>query len=154
MYKLTLNDYEITKDGEVFNKTYNRKIKYELNDKGYYRVIIGGERYFIHKLVAQKYVPNPLNKPHINHKNGIKTDNRAENLEWVTHKENIHHALNSGLIPIGEQCSWTKLKRDDVIFIRKNKEISQKELSKKFNVSPSTISDIRNYKSWKKVRVE
>lgn len=59
MYKLTLNDYEITKDGEVFNKTYNRKIKYELNDKGYYRVIIGGERYFIHKLVAQKFNVSP-----------------------------------------------------------------------------------------------
>lgn len=98
------------------------------------------------------YVPNPLNKPHINHKNGIKTDNRAENLEWVTHKENIHHALNSGLIPTGERCSWSKLKEKDVIFIRTNKDLSKEELSKKFNVSKTTITDILKYRSWKNLK--
>lgn len=146
----TLDDYEITRKGQVINKHTGKTLKPQPNDKGYGRVHIGRKFYFVHRLVAELYVPNPDGKPQVNHINGDKTDNRADNLEWVTNKENRQHAVKGRLHLQGEDCPWHKLTESDVIYIRENPQgLMQKELASMFHVTQGTISDIVCRRTWK-----
>ena len=78
-----------------------RILKTNTDSKGYerLRVTINRKKYAfkLHRLVAEAFVPNPDNKPQVNHIDGNKQNNAASNLEWVTNKENAHHAMSSGL---------------------------------------------------------
>ena len=148
---LTLEDYTITRDGKVVNNHTGRIVKPQKNGTGYYRVSIGGKLQFVHRLVAIKYIPNPENKSQVNHKDGNKTNNCAENLEWVTNKENCIHALKNGWMRIEENHQFAKLKRNQVAFIKSHEEMSRNELAELFGVSPRTISDIRQGRTWKTV---
>lgn len=147
--KITLEDYEITKTGEVINLKTGRILKSQPNNKGYLRVQLCGKRYFVHRLVAEKYLPNPNNLEQVNHKDGNKTNNNVENLEWVSNETNHIHAVKSELLLSGEKCSWSKLNWDKVNFIRENPQISAKELAETFGVSVSTIRDVKIIKHGK-----
>lgn len=59
-----------------------------------------GRTVSLHRVVAQAWIPNPDNKPQVNHKNGIKSDNRVANLEWMTNIENHQHAIDNGLVKV------------------------------------------------------
>ena len=72
MFTLSIEDYIITENGEVINKRNGHVIKPQPTGKGYLRVSIGGKLCFVHRLVAEKYIPNPDNKPQVNHKDGNK----------------------------------------------------------------------------------
>lgn len=146
----TLDDYIITREGKIISKKRGGKeVKPQPNGKGYLRVHIAGKMYFVHRLVAEKYVPNPDNKPQVNHKDGNKLNNNADNLEWVTNQENRDHAMKNGLHLQGEACSWSKLTKKAVQFIREHTEYSSKELSEMFGVTRHYINAIRRNKRWK-----
>lgn len=147
----TVDDYEITCDGQVINKHNGHILKGQPNSKGYLRVVIGKEFMFIHRLVAEKYVDNPENKAQVNHKDGNKLNNSADNLEWVDNLENRQHAVKEFLHLQGEDCPYSKLNWNIVDYIRENPDhLLQKDLAEKFGVSRSTIGDIIHYRTWKR----
>jgi len=124
-------------------------------NKGYLRIKLQkegvGTNHFIHRLVGNSFLTKVDGKDEINHKNGVKSDNRAVNLEWCTSQENMKHAYTNGLMSKarGEKAGSSKLTEEKVLFIRNNKtDYTQKELGNMFGVSQSVISDVLTKKSW------
>jgi hypothetical protein len=152
-------NYFITKCGKVYNTFYCRRnevkiMKSQIDRNGYEYVKLTNktkqQKLKIHRLVAESYIENKENKPTVNHINGIKKDNRLENLEWSTWGENQKHALDNGLkIPKkGESHPMVKLNKEIVLEIFNSKEKS-KYFQDKYNISQSKVSAIRNKKTWR-----
>lgn len=106
----------------------------------------------VHRLVASAFIPNPDNLPWVNHKDGVKKNNHATNLEWCTPTENIMHALGAGLMPVvrGSMRGTAKLNEDKVHVIKKMMLLgfTNKELAEIFKVSAASMSYIRNNQNW------
>lgn len=108
----------------------------------------------IHRLVAQAFIPNPDNKPQINHIDGCKINAYVGNLEWATPSENIRHAFDTGLhkAPQGADRPQAKLTNGQVRYIRDNIEnLNTVELAKIFGVTSSVISAVQLGKTYKNV---
>jgi hypothetical protein len=89
--------YAIHSTGEIESIQKKIFLKPILCKNGYTYVSLSCKQYSIHRLVAKYFIPNPQGLPVVNHKNGVKTDNRAENLEWCTHSQNTQHCYDSGM---------------------------------------------------------
>ena len=85
---------EVSGHGDV---RFNGKLLKQYYCNGYMQVKVSGKQIYVHRLVAQAFIPNPDNKPQVNHKDGNKANNNVNNLEWVTNKENISHAYENSL---------------------------------------------------------
>lgn len=151
-----LPQYSISSDGYVRNNRSHKKLKYRLTKKGYARISLGaGNDSYVHRLVAEYFIcPDPSTESiryAVNHKDGIKTNNTASNLEWVTYKENTQHALRSGLILTGENHQSAKLSQTDVdkIKILLEHGVDHYTIADAFGVSQGNISNIGREKSWR-----
>lgn len=162
MWKQYYKNYYISDKGEVKNINTGRILKQYITHQGYYRTNIRKENktiaVFIHQAVASLFIPNPLNLPMVNHKDGNKLNNEVNNLEWCTTQENITHSIETGLKPDDKGCNniHSKFNPEDIIWIRmnyikKDPIYGCRALAKKFNVGKATISDIINYKTYKNI---
>lgn len=164
------NEYEISNLGNIRSihsilirsngRPHTRKskiLKPALNRSGYFAGSVCVNKkmipYTIHRLVAENFIDNPNNKLEVNHKNGIKIDNRVENLEWVTRQENMNHAYENGLVRIlkGSNIGTSVLNEEQVKEIRKKfipRVYSRIKLAKEYNVSEATIKDILYRRTW------
>ena len=106
--------------------------------------------FLVHRLVASAFIPNPLDRKQVNHKDGVKANNNAKNLEWVTQYQNMNHAARLGLGPVGERCHLAKLKEKDVLYIREVQwAISHREIAEQYGVTHGVIGAILRGKTWK-----
>lgn len=92
----------VTEEGEIYSELRGgRYLKQQEDSKGYMRVRVSINRkkqaIKVHRAVAEAFIPNPLKKPQVNHKDGNKHNNRIDNLEWVTNIENARHAIENDL---------------------------------------------------------
>src|SRR5210317_1041577 len=88
--------YKVNRKGDVWSCKRKRLLKPELNTRGYYRIVLckdgKAKKYSIHRLIAINFIPNPENLPCIDHINRVRSDNRIENLRWITHKDNSYNS--------------------------------------------------------------
>lgn len=145
--------YKIDTNGIVYSKK-GKPLKGSLRGRGKYLSVHlrdeTGKSYLpvVHRLVAQTFIPNPENKNTVNHIDANKYNNKLENLEWATNKEQVDHAFKVGLGRMGETHGQHILTEKEVLKIR-NSKISQRKLAKIYKVSQTTIWAVKNKKSWR-----
>lgn len=151
----------VSNAGEVKSKITGKIYKTCKNKSGYLGFVTSlGKRklsklYKVHRMVAQTFIPNPENKPCVNHIDGNKQNNCVGNLEWVTYSENTTHAYKTGLCkPI--KSPHRKLTDEQVRFIRdsyipKDKNFGGRALARKLGVDHSVIQRILAMNRYKEV---
>jgi len=158
--------YEASSYGRL--KTFNWKntgqtkiMKPAYDGSGYLRTVLindagGYNTVKVHRIVAMTFHGLPFEGFEVNHKNAIKDDNSADNLEWVTRQENLAHSKTNNLQRVlkGEEIGNSKLTVDKVLEIRDKfipRKYSRVRLAKEYNVSEATIKDVLYRRSWKHI---
>ncbi|WP_176013940.1 HNH endonuclease [Victivallis sp. Marseille-Q1083] len=156
--------YLITSDGAVYSMGIKgglniHRQKGRPNSHGYLRVNINRHDEYIHRIVAKCFIPNPNSYLEINHIDGIKTHNTAENLEWCTRSENSRHAFQTGLRSYDElhrmaqmpKFASRRLLPEQVREVRRliDNGVSCSAIARKFHCSRAVIDGIHNLKTYR-----
>ena len=150
--------YRISDHGRIWSKQKFKCMGERISKTGYVNMSLRqknspAKQHTLHRLVAIAFIPNPENKPQVNHIDGDKQNNCVENLEWATCSENIKHAFKLGLRDSkGAKNSQSKLTKEDVLWMRENKgKVLQKDMAKRFGVSSKYVSDVICGIYWKHI---
>lgn len=144
----TYENFEINETGNVKNIKTGRLLKWSVDKKGYYFVTLPlGKRGMvksvkIHKAIAETFIPNPNNLPYVDHIDEDKSNCHLSNLQWISAKSNTNKHWEKILLN-DEYCNNRKLTKEQVEYIRTHKEISNRVLAEKFNVSKTTIMNVK-----------
>lgn len=141
--------YEVSTAGDVQNITTGQLLKPNRHKSGYYKIKLVRDdgkhvTFYLHRLVAEVFIPNPEGKPEVNHKDGNKKHNSIYNLEWTTREENMMHAQLNGF-------GHVKLKPVEVrsiYYLAWASNMTQKDIAKMYGVRRSIVSEIKWRKSW------
>jgi len=135
-------------------------MKGQINHLGYIVISLTKDkiikRYLVHRLVAIAFIPNPENKPQVNHKDMNRSNNHIENLEWATARENVIHGIENNknrIVHRGMDNKRSKFIDIDILQIRHLLEsgMTHKAIAELYNTSKGHISLIRNRKIWKHI---
>lgn len=155
--------FMISNTGRIFSKRTNKEIVATIGKTGYamFTTKIGGRTgksiaFKVHRLVAESFIDNVDDKPYVNHIDGVKTNNTVQNLEWCTAKENVNHAIKTGLhvIKFGEDHGSTKLNEE---IVRKVRSLyatglySYADIAKEMNLKTRTVAGIVRRETWKHI---
>ena len=151
--------YKVGVDGKVYSThTYNGRKptikKAYLGKRGYYVVdLVKNQKrknVKVHRLVADAFIPNPYNKPQVNHIDCNKLNNNASNLEWVTNKENVAHAIRSGLVKDYDHVKYAKKLTPELAIKIYKEDGLHKDIAKKYSIGVSTVTHIKRGSRWGK----
>lgn len=150
--------YEVSSLGRLRRKPSGELCKVHKNSFGYigyYMPLEAGEdkrKYIkLHRAVACSFLQNEKQLSDVNHRDGDKTNNSVDNLEWVCHRDNMVHARRKGLFK-AQSGRPRKLQPDDIQYIRKNPDgLSNYMLAKMFGVCKKTMKDIRACKTYRDI---
>lgn len=154
------NDYSVDTEGNVFSykKGQKRKMSLYKEKTGYQTVWLCKDgkiiKFSVHRLIAETFIPNPENKPTVNHKNSVRDDNKVSNLEWATYSENNRHAFDFGnnKIRYGEDTSTATISNKIArsIYLDLLDGMRNKQVSDKYGVSQEIVANIKTRKYYQK----
>jgi hypothetical protein len=155
-------NYFVSTEGKIFSRNHAKtkelkEMKLTTQSNGYLTVRLSRNYgiHYVHRLIAISFIPNPDNKPTVNHKNSNKADNCVSNLEWATYQENHRHSFNNGRkAACGEKAAKSKVTEIDVKNIRNSyipRIVTYMDLAIKFNLSWWQIRSIIKRKHWKHI---
>jgi hypothetical protein len=148
------SEYALGEDGSVYNASKGVYLKGTSITKNNRYVKVHVDKFRpLHRLIAENFIPNPLNLPQVNHKNGNRLDNSVSNLEWCTASRNVQHAYENNLKSNkGSLNPISKLNDDLVRRIRAEKGTHQQVRDRLgLDVGVGCIKAVRTFKNWKHV---